>query len=255
MAISASDKTLLIVAVERAGKKLLSKQSSQVVAVTKKQDFDFGIPADVESEKFLFQEISKVSFTHRIVSEEAGKLGSTDAQYVIYLDPLDGTVNYAKDIPTFCVSLAVYTQDQEPVFSVIANPAAKELLVVDEDVLFFNGQPAERKKHFNLPLVNFEWSGALEYEKYLRLLRQHNLRSRTMGSAILNLFYTALGRGESCLLLDSKPWDIAAGLHACRASGLKFRSLSQKSIDLDVAEQSLVVYPEELVGEINFLLE
>jgi myo-inositol-1(or 4)-monophosphatase len=252
--VTPQDKYILISAVRIAGERLLSNQSSDRLEETKRGEFDLGVQADLDSERILFEHLKQLSFLHRIVSEEAGKRGDEDAPYVIYIDPLDGTVNYSKGIPTFCISVGVYTAEQEPVFSVIFDPSANELLVADGTDLTLNGHKVVRRFDPRLLLINLDWFGAEKYVEYLQLIKEKGLRARGMGSGVLNLLYTSLGRGEISLLLENKPWDIAAGLHMCLNSSLKVVSLTGKKVDLSQHKQSLLIYPPETEKEIEFLL-
>src|SRR5215211_7587809 len=66
---------------------------------------DLVTEVDHQSEKFLLGEVQKDFPDHHILSEERGVIQGND-EHIWYIDPLDGTVNYAHNIPIFCVSIA-----------------------------------------------------------------------------------------------------------------------------------------------------
>src|SRR4030095_5599562 len=66
---------------------------------------DLVTEVDHQSEELLLGEIQRDFPDHHILSEESGIIPGSDA-HVWYVDPLDGTVNYAHHIPIFCVSIA-----------------------------------------------------------------------------------------------------------------------------------------------------
>jgi fructose-1,6-bisphosphatase/inositol monophosphatase family enzyme len=64
--------------------------------MTKISSFDYGIPADKISEKIIFESIEQAKLDCRIISEESDIIGSSDAEYTIYVDPLDGSINFSR---------------------------------------------------------------------------------------------------------------------------------------------------------------
>ena len=70
-----------------------------------KSDYDLVTEIDHQAEDFLFSRIRQYFPTHSIIGEENGEQsGNCDARW--YIDPVDGTTNYAHGFPYFCVSLA-----------------------------------------------------------------------------------------------------------------------------------------------------
>lgn len=253
--IAEKDKKILYNGVIKAGDSVLQHQNeARSKEITKSSDNDFGVQADLDSEKILFSALAQVDFPHSIISEEAGAVGEADQDFIVIVDPLDGTVNFAKHIPTFCISLAVYTRSFQPVYSLVYAPRSQELFHADANDFFYNGQPVVRQERVGLPFVNFEGSTSPRFAEFATKLQQHNARFRMMGCGVLGLTYTAMGWGDAGLILDNKPWDVATGLHFAHCMGLATKSLVGEVIDLQQEMQSLVVYPPLMEEQFGFLL-
>src|SRR5215210_1769634 len=80
---------------------------------------DLVTEVDHQSEAFLLGEVQKNFPGHHILSEESGVIQGND-EHIWYIDPLDGTVNYAHNIPIFCVSIA-YASRTDALLSLSAN--------------------------------------------------------------------------------------------------------------------------------------
>ena len=95
---------------------------------------------DHRSEDLLITAIRQRFPSHRIITEESGTL-SGDSEYIWYIDPLDGTVNYAHDLPIFCVSIAFGTR-REALLGVIYDPLRDECYSAERGQgAHLNGQP------------------------------------------------------------------------------------------------------------------
>jgi myo-inositol-1(or 4)-monophosphatase len=254
--ISTIDRQLIIDAVKKAGDLALQYQHQvSVDQITKNTGLDFGVQADLESEKIIFDALSKVSFSHRIISEEAGKSGALESDFIVFVDPIDGTVNYAKGIPTFCVSVAVYTKALQPVFSVVYIPHSQELIHAEDNQFFHNHQPVMRRPRIGVPFINFEGSTSSAFEQYAGKIVKHKVRMRMMGCGVLGVTYTALGWGDAGLILDTLSWDVASGLHFCKCMGLVTHSFQGEQVDLLEEKHRFLVYPPEMKQAFNFLLK
>ena len=79
----------------------LEKKSTNIDLLTK---------ADLESEKYIIEQIRSAYPEHSILSEEAGNI-STDSEYLWIIDPLDGTTNFTHNLPIFAVSIGLVQKD------------------------------------------------------------------------------------------------------------------------------------------------
>ncbi len=172
---------------------------------------------DHQSEAFLIGEIQRLFPGHQIVSEEIGLVPGREGDQW-YIDPLDGTVNYAHGIPFFTVSIA-YARDGVVTLGVVYDPMRDELFAAE------HGQGAWCNGR------RLQVSGVTEFERSLLVTGfpydawstpHNNLENfgrfarmtqgvRRLGSAALDLCYVAAGRFEGYWELSLKPWDVAAG--------------------------------------------
>jgi myo-inositol-1(or 4)-monophosphatase len=172
---------------------------------------------DRASEEFLLREIQKSWPGGYIMAEESG-VTRGDIQNAWYVDPLDGTVNYAHHIPLFCVSIgyahagrmqlgAVYDPMRDELFSAERGRGAhlngrrlQASSVTDlQKSLLVTGFPYDA---WNTPQDNFD-----NFVRFGKLTQG----VRRLGSAALDACYVAAGRFEGFWELALKPWDVAAG--------------------------------------------
>jgi len=185
---------------------------------------DLVTEVDHQSEEFLLGEIRRDFPDHHILAEESGGSKGNGSQW--YIDPLDGTVNYAHNIPIFSVSIA-YASNASLSLAVVYDPMRDEMF------------SAERGKgaHLNGHLLRV--SSANDLQKSLLVTgfpydiqnpEINNLKNfvhfarisqgvRRLGSAALDLCYVAAGRFDGFWEMALQPWDVAAGGLICAESG------------------------------------
>ena len=180
---------------------------------------------DHQSEAFLLGEVQRDFPDHHIFSEESGIIQGSD-EHIWYIDPLDGTVNYAHDIPIFCVSIA-YASHGGLSLSAVYDPMRDEMFLAERGKgAYLNGRPArvstttELQKSllvtgfpydaWNTPQDNFA-----NFVKFAKLTQG----VRRLGSAALDLCYVAAGRFDGFWEMSLKPWDVAAGGLICEEAG------------------------------------
>jgi myo-inositol-1(or 4)-monophosphatase len=172
---------------------------------------------DTASEQMIVAEIREHFPEHAIEAEEGfGK--EEPSGYRWFVDPLDGTHNYAHGYPHFCVSLALY-QGGQPLLGVVYDPLLDECFwAAHGGGAFLNGRPLHVSSR--APLINSLVSTGFPYDKATN--PDNNVAEftqiatrvsgiRRSGSAALDLCYVAAGRQEAHWELGLKPWDIAAG--------------------------------------------
>ena len=211
------------IAVEAGG--LIRGFFERGVATEYKGDVDLVTEADRASEKLITERLTAAWPDHGIFGEE-GARQRMQGEYRWYVDPLDGTTNFAHGFPVFCVSMGLArrgpglpeVQDGELVAGVIYDPTRDELFATEAgrgawlngrrirasstkrlaEALLATGFPS-RKRHAN-PNIHF-------YQEFT--LRSHGVRRA--GSAALDLAYTACGRLDGFWEFNLNPWDTAAG--------------------------------------------
>lgn len=197
------------------------------IPVTEKDRFDFASEVDRQAEAEIIKELRRAYPRDAILAEESGRQGRGDTVWVI--DPLDGTHNYLRGLPHFCVSIA-RQQRGEPDLGVIYDPLRSELFTaIRGGGAFLNDRRirvADRRSlEGALIATGMHWRQRHYLEAQMAMLR--DLLSpqlqvadiRRSGSAALDLAYVASGRIDGYFELGLKPWDMAAGRLMVREAG------------------------------------
>ncbi len=171
---------------------------------------------DHASEDFLLAEIRRRFPDHAILAEESG--GEQGAEHQWYIDPLDGTVNYAHHVPIFCVSLA-YAFRGEVQLAVIYDPMRQELFAAERGRgAHLNARPIRASQATDLAhsllVTGFPydaWHSKRNNFDYFIRFATRTQGVRRLGSAALDLCYVAAGRFDGFWEFSLKPWDVAAG--------------------------------------------
>jgi myo-inositol-1(or 4)-monophosphatase len=191
-----------------------------------KGDVDLVTVADRTSEKLIRERLAAAFPEHGIYGEE-GTRERMEGEFRWYVDPLDGTTNFAHGFPQFCVSMGLEhrraaqspEEDGTLVAAVIFDPNRDEMFTAERGSgAWLNGRPIRvsktaelaesliatgfpsRKRH-DSPNIHF-------YQEFT--LRSHGVRRA--GSAALDLAYVACGRLDAFWEFNLNPWDTAAGL-------------------------------------------
>ena len=117
-------------AIAREAGALLMEYFRQRVKIEYKGDADLVTVADRESEALILERIRKQLPTHDVMGEEGARI-ETGSDYKWYVDPLDGTTNFAHGFPVFCVSLAVEYHGQGAA-GVIYDPTRDEMFAAEK---------------------------------------------------------------------------------------------------------------------------
>jgi myo-inositol-1(or 4)-monophosphatase len=209
---------------------LLMEYFRQHVKVEYKGDADLVTIADRKSEILIRERIKKRWPGHDILGEEQG-LVDTGSDYRWYVDPLDGTTNFAHGFPAFCVSLGLEHRNKM-IAGVVYDPTRDELFAAGQgsgaclnqqpirvsttarlsECLVATGFPSH-KRHKN-PNIHF-------YHQIT--LRTHGVRRA--GSAALDLCSVACGRFDGFWEFNLNPWDTAAGVLMVEEAGGKVTDL------------------------------
>ncbi len=195
---------------------ILRRGYEQEHQVEYKGVIDLVTEVDHASESFLLSAIRQRFPNHAILAEESGGQESKEHQW--YIDPLDGTVNYAHHVPIFCVSLA-YACCGRTLLAVVYDPMREELFSAERGKgAWLNGRPirvsrAQELKH-SLLVTGFPydaWHTSRNNFEYFVRFATRTQGVRRLGSAALDLCYVAAGRFDGYWELSLKPWDVAAG--------------------------------------------
>jgi len=188
---------------------------------------DLVTSADHASEAYLIESIRKAFPTHAINAEESGELGGeTDHKW--FIDPLDGTVNYAHGIPFYAVSIG-YAFKGEMTLGVVYDPNREECFSAESGVgATLNGEPlhvGEKTDLIECLLAtgfprDVDGTPGDNLHEFIRLNRASQA-VRRMGSAALDIAYVAAGRLDGFWSVEIHQWDVAAAsLMVSEAGGL-----------------------------------
>jgi myo-inositol-1(or 4)-monophosphatase len=193
----------------------------------------------------LITDILRTHFpTHRIIAEESAVSGQ-ESPYRWYIDPLDGTTNFAHSFPHFAVSVALVHESQV-IVAVVHDPLRNETFCATRgNGATLNGIPihvsqAPTLEH-SLVLTGFPYDRRKRSEYYLRFYQAFMVRTqgvRRCGSASLDLCYVACGRADGFWEWRLQPWDIAAGSLIVEEAGGTMSDFSGNPFDV-LGEQTL----------------
>ena len=199
-----------------------SLQSEQV---SLKGTNDYVTELDHKSEEAIIEHIKSVFPDHSICAEETGFDGhSSEFQWII--DPLDGTTNYVHGIPFFSVTVAL-VHHKEILAGVVLDPIRKEeFWAVKGEGAYLNDQQIhvgqKDSLHSTLLGTGFPWRSKQYWDAFIvsfNVFFENAAGVRRMGSAAIDLSYTACGRFDGFWEMKLKPWDIAAGILILKEAG------------------------------------
>ncbi len=178
---------------------------------------DLVTEVDRASEDFLLGEIKKHWPGSHILSEESG-ITAGDREHMWYIDPLDGTVNYAHHIPFFSVSIA-YAHRGVMQLGVVYDPMRNELFSAERGHgATLNGKPIHASSTTELQksllVTGFPYDAwDTESDNFANFTRFGKLTQgvRRFGSAALDASYVGAGRFDGFWELSLHSWDVAAG--------------------------------------------
>lgn len=212
-----------------AGALLLDGFGRQKRIEKKSSALDWVTEYDKASEELIVRRLRAAFPDHDLVGEE-GTDTNRGQGYRWYIDPLDGTVNYAHGFPMFCVSLGLYRGD-EPVLGVILDPLRQELFTAIAGQGAYLDRPQGRHRlHVSretelvaaLLATGFPYDVHTSPDNNLDFLGAFTRRAhgiRRAGSAALDAAYVAAGRLDGYWELKVYCWDIAAAVLIVREAG------------------------------------
>jgi myo-inositol-1(or 4)-monophosphatase len=233
-------------AIAREAGALLMQHFHQHLKIEYKGEADLVTAADRAAEVLIRERIRQQWPAHDILGEEQG-LSDQGSEYRWYIDPLDGTTNFAHGYPVFCVSMALehraLEHTSERVAAVIYDPTRDELFSAErgsgahlngetirvsktavlKECLLATGFPSQ-KRHKN-PNIFFYHQITL-----------HSHGVRRAGSAALDLCNVASGRFDGFWEFNLNPWDTAAGVLILEEAGGKVSRFDGSPFELNSRE-------------------
>jgi myo-inositol-1(or 4)-monophosphatase len=211
-------------AIAREAGALLMQFFDRNIKIEYKGDADLVTAADRKSEALIRERIRETWPGHDVLGEEEG-LRDTGSEFRWYVDPLDGTTNFAHSFPVFCVSMAL--RDKNGMLAgVCYDPTRNELFAAERGKgATLNGRPIHVSKTAKLK-ESLVGTGFPSHKRHqnpnIHFYHQITLRShgvRRAGSAALDLCYVACGRMDGFWEFNLNPWDTAAGVLMVEEAG------------------------------------
>lgn len=215
-----------VLAALKAGSFLRKQLGEPLSMETKQGTHDVVTNIDRQAEQMIIQSIQAHFPEHQFLAEESGKSEGKDGSILWIIDPLDGTLNFTRQIPFFCVSIAA-TFQSDVLSSVVYCPTTEELFVAEKGSgAYLNGKKlcvTETKVLdralvatgiFYNPLEN-----PLQSLEYFTNFAKLGVPIRRMGSVAMDLAYLAAGRFDMFWEILLQPWDYAASKLLIEESG------------------------------------
>ena len=225
-----------------AGAQVLRDRFGNVSQINKKGPFDLLTEADTASENQILGTIRKAFPDHTILAEESGaNKGTAEFQWLI--DPLDGTTNYAHQLPFFSIAIALAVRD-EIVLGLVLNPMDGELFsAISGRGAELNGKPINVSStpsvFESLLVTGFPYDVDEIIEPVMNrfsIFQQASQGVRRLGSAALDICYVACGRFDGFWEQNLKPWDKAAAAIIATEAGAEITNFSNQPFAINQKE-------------------
>lgn len=213
-----------------AAGKLVYDKWVNPVPVQSKGFRDVVTEADFAAQAVITNAVKARFPTHGFLTEEEDTSLPTEGDVIWVIDPIDGTINFSRGMPDFCVSVAA-VEGGKPLADVLANPKVLAGAIYDpmRGELFSAGlglggyvacdgekRPLQVSNISSLEeaLVTHDWSHEIAGRQFildrLNSMAHHVFSIRAIGTASLVLAWLAAGRTDLYFNYSLKPWDIAA---------------------------------------------
>jgi myo-inositol-1(or 4)-monophosphatase len=232
-------------AIAREAGALLMQYFQQGLKIEYKGDADLVTAADRASEVLIRKRITQQFPSHDVLGEEQG-LNDQGSEYRWYVDPLDGTTNFAHGYPVFCVSMGLEHRvggQGHRIAAVVYDPTRDELFTAELGRgAHLNGKPIHVSKavHLKECLVATGFPSHKRHKNpNIHFYHQITLRThgvRRAGSAALDLCNVASGRFDGFWEFNLNPWDTAAGTLIVEEAGGKVSRFDGSPFEIDSRE-------------------
>jgi myo-inositol-1(or 4)-monophosphatase len=213
---------------------------------------DYASEVDGLAEAEIVKELRRANPDYAFLGEEGGaqKGSRGPSRYTYVIDPLDGTSNYLRGFPHWCVSIAL-CEGAEPIHAVVFDPLRNELFTASRgsgtQLNERRVRVAERKELAGAVLTTGfpprERKRAGAQLKCVDELLATAEDIRRTGSAALDLAYVACGRSDGYFEAGVQAWDIAAGILLVREAGGRicdFRGAATGPVHIDTGPRHLI---------------
>ncbi|MBP7690688.1 MAG: inositol monophosphatase [Anaerolineales bacterium] len=223
----------------RAAGDLLREGYGRAQHIEYKGAVDLVTEYDHLSETLILGRLRAAYPEHAIRAEESGRLGAS-AEFEWWVDPVDGTTNFAHGFPIFAVSIALARRGQV-IAGAVYDPTRDEMFLAEAGQgAALNGTrlrvSAETRLDRALLTTGFPYDVRTNPENNFAQFMQFYKRAQAVrrpGAAALDCAYVAAGRVDGYWELGTKPWDIAAGALLVREAGGRVTTTSGSEVMWD----------------------
>lgn len=230
-------------------KKVISKSLNALVS-----------DVDRTAEKLLVTRLSALLPEAGFLTEEKTIEQDLDSEYTWVIDPLDGTTNFIHGLPIYSVSIALL-KNKWPIVGVVYEVGMDECFSAFENGgAFLNGRPIAATQTETLedtllatgfPYYNF--SKLDGFQNTLAHFYQHTRGVRRIGTAAVDLAYTACGRFDGYFEYGLSPWDVAAGVVLVREAGGYVTDF--EGVNVAIAANSIIAANKNIHGRVLEVVE
>lgn len=231
-----SHKQVAIEAAKEAGNILL-RLSKETVSYRMKNRLDIQAEGDLISEKYIIGRIKQSFPHHSILSEEKGE-EIHNADYLWVIDPLDGTINFSRNIEEYAVSIAL-CKNKEVKLGVIYQPVTDNLYIAEEGKgSYLNGKKivvSSQRETISALAATDNSSNPEARRDTFRILSHICTKVRHIrifGSGALHLAKIAEGKLDFYYKTRFNFWDYAAGVILLQESGGRVTDFSGKPVTI-----------------------
>jgi len=209
----------------RVGKFLSSQTEKKIESQIGK---DIKLELDKKSEEMIVSGLSE-KFDYPILSEEVGltkEIGENRPYWII--DPIDGTLNFSRDNPSCCISMALWI-NKDPVLGAIYDFNRDELFSgyvgfgawLNNRELLLKEKKEKSQSILATGFPTYMSDDTATLQNFIKQIQEYK-KIRMIGSAALSLAYVLCGRFDAYIEKDIKLWDVAAGVAVNKAIGAKY---------------------------------
>ncbi|OFX17335.1 MAG: hypothetical protein A2Z18_10110 [Armatimonadetes bacterium RBG_16_58_9] len=225
-----------------AGKIVKEKFHAPKTVRSKSAPGDVVTEVDEESERYIVERIRSEYPNDCILSEECGSIGGVCCENMWIIDPIDGTRNYATQVPFFCVSIGL-AHNGKAEMGAIFDPIHDEMFFAQRGAgAYLNGGRIEvsEQDSFEDAIISVSWvkrrTDRAKFLRYIEELSHDTSYFRRFGSAALVMSYLASGRVHAYIQGGLNPWDVAAGIVLIEEAGGTVTDFAGNPIDLQNAD-------------------
>jgi len=206
----------VIAIIKQAGREIVMPAFNTAVQTTRKSDGSIVTEADLACQSFIEHALLELHPFIPLLGEEMSEAEQQmllSEQRIWCLDPIDGTTNFATQIPAFAISLALF-EHGKPVFGCIHDPVRNETFTAG---LGKGAQLNNRTIHASSECITGNSVGFIDFKRLPEALANNLSLSpfyrsqRNIGTCALEWAWLAAGRGQFIIHGGEKIWDYAAG--------------------------------------------